>query len=489
MVVLNVNGNSMFDVYKMKLLDVAKAIKPGPNENEVVDQSQQKDNSFDDFEDVNDDMLATVYQLVAQYEKMGGKLRTDGAKMIKGGAKKMKYVKGSNMFKVLSDSDDSDDSDNSDDSDASDDEPINLTPQKPKVSQTPDDLLTTPPQVNIGDINYKEEIDLNKDNRILVKDLKALNTKYKVLEQDKDFWTGKLTYIKKLKQSEVDNDVREDVLLELDTLERIISDKMEKTPIKKTNVVVPSNSLEKELGIKLGNKAADGPAVEKKLVGILAKIKAKKEDSNHWKALKLKMEALYEIEKNDTTKSLKRPRTGVTDVFNRIYTELDNKIALSMQSEQSQQQTAEAESKAEQAESKVEETEQELNAAKSLFSETGNTSLSALLSLIVKVINKMVRLVKLRKYEWPNYVPMMDLNDVRNKVVEYYNKFNEIDPNDKIMRSYKDSYKLTNKKFDELRDEFEMLVKSSNLNTKIYGGGHRCKFKDEESPFIFPGKM
>jgi hypothetical protein len=203
------------------------------------------------------------------------------------------------------------------------------------------------------------------------------------------------------------------------------------------------------------------------------------------------MEALYEIEKNDKTKKLKRPRTGVTDVFNRIYTELDNKIALSMQSEQSQQQTAEAESKAEQAESKVEETEQELTVAKSLFSETGNTSLSSLLSLIVKVINKMIRLVKLKRDEWRSSVPMMDLNDVRNKVVEYFNKFNEIDPNDKIMKSYKDSYKLTNGKFNELHDEFEMLVKTSNLNTQIYGGCHscRCKFKDEEEPFKFPGKL
>jgi hypothetical protein len=40
--------------------------------------------SWDDFEDVNDDMLGSVFQLVSQYEKMGGKLRTDSAKM-KGG--------------------------------------------------------------------------------------------------------------------------------------------------------------------------------------------------------------------------------------------------------------------------------------------------------------------------------------------------------------------------------------------------------------------
>ena len=84
MPVKSIDANSMFDVYKMRLLDVAKAIKPGPSAEEIADVSQQKDSSFDDFEDVNDDMLGTVYQLVSQYQKMGGKLRADGPKM-KGG--------------------------------------------------------------------------------------------------------------------------------------------------------------------------------------------------------------------------------------------------------------------------------------------------------------------------------------------------------------------------------------------------------------------
>ena len=455
MVVVNINANSMFDVYKMKLLDVAKAIKPGPTENEVVDQSQQKDNSFDDFEDVNDDMLATVYQLVSQYEKMGGKLRTDGAKMIKGGA--------------IGDSDD-----------------------------------------------YKVDSDLTPDE--MIDDLTALKKSFENMdERTPAFWDERLAYYKKLKTTVDDDDVKE----ALDSVIKVIEQKTAdnkylntqgltdvfkgeskneiptkislkdapKVKITKTNVVLPSNSLEKEFKIKLGNSSSDVKKVISELNKRLQTYEEKTEDSNFWKAEKLKMEALYEIEKNDTTKSLKRPRTGVSEVFDRIQTYLDNKISLSMQSEQSQQQTNEANSKVEQAESKVEETEQELNVAKSLFSETGNTSLSSLLSLIVKVINKMVRLVKLKRDEWRSSVPMMDLNDVRNKIVEYFNKFNEINPNDKIMRSYKDSYKLTNGKFNEIRDEFEMLVKTSNLNTKIYGGCHRCKFKDEEEPFKFPGKL
>jgi hypothetical protein len=446
MVVLNVNGNSMFDVYKMKLLDVAKAIKPGPDENEVVDQSQQKDNSFDDFEDVNDDMLATVYQLVAQYEKMGGKLRTDGAKMLKGGA--------------------------------------------------------------IGDDeSYKVDSELTPDEMIY--DLTALKNSFeKMDEKTPDFWDERLEYYKKFKTTVDNNGVKKAVNSVIKVIEQktivnalefinALPDNAkeekpateEKKEEKKTNVVVPSNSLEKEFKIKLGNSSSDVKKVIGELNKRLKSYEEKTEDSNFWKAEKLKMEALYEIEKNDTTKSLKRPRTGVSEVFDRIQTYLDNKISLSMQSEQSQQQTAEAESKAEQAESKVEETEKELNVAKSLFNETGNTSLSSLLSLIVKVINKMIRLVKLKRDEWRSSVPTQDLKTVRDKVVEYFNKFQQINPNDKIMKSYKDSYKLTNGKFNELHDEFEMLVKTSNLNTQIYGGCHRCKFKDEDEPFKFPGKL
>jgi hypothetical protein len=96
--------------------------------------------------------------------------------------------------------------------------------------------------------------------------------------------------------------------------------------------------------------------------------------------------------------------------------------------------------------------------------------------------------VKLNRDEWRSSVPMGDLKNVRDKIVEYFNKFNEIDPNDKIMQSYKDSYKLSNSKFNDLHDEFEQLVKTTNLNTQIYGGC-RCKFKDADEPFIFKSKI
>jgi hypothetical protein len=57
------------------------------------------------------------------------------------------------------------------------------------------------------------------------------------------------------------------------------------------------------------------------------------------------------------------------------------------------------------------------------------------------------------------------------------------------MKSYKDSYALANKKFNEIHDEFEQLVKTTNLNIQIYGGCRCTKFKDADEPYIFPGRM
>jgi hypothetical protein len=85
MTIRNISGNSTWDMYKKKLMLVKKSLKPGPQEDENVDQSQTKDESWDDFEDVNDEMSAIVFQLVSQYSKMGGNLRTNGPKM-SGGA-------------------------------------------------------------------------------------------------------------------------------------------------------------------------------------------------------------------------------------------------------------------------------------------------------------------------------------------------------------------------------------------------------------------
>jgi len=53
MSVVNITGNSPWDIYRRMTLLQAKRARPPPLENEII--SEPKDASFDDFNDVNDD--------------------------------------------------------------------------------------------------------------------------------------------------------------------------------------------------------------------------------------------------------------------------------------------------------------------------------------------------------------------------------------------------------------------------------------------------
>jgi len=116
MSVINITGNSMWDVQKRQALMQKKrlktALKNGPTQVERV-----TDGSFDDFNDANDDMLGSVFQLVSQYQNMGGKLRKkmsgSGRKLAGSGRKRNKMKGGAN-------SDDEEDGNWSDESDDED---------------------------------------------------------------------------------------------------------------------------------------------------------------------------------------------------------------------------------------------------------------------------------------------------------------------------------------------------------------------------------
>jgi hypothetical protein len=77
MSVKNITGISKWDVYKRQVLLRHKIAKPAPTENELLETP--KDASFDAFNDVNDEMLGMVYNVVSQYQKMGGKLKLTGS--------------------------------------------------------------------------------------------------------------------------------------------------------------------------------------------------------------------------------------------------------------------------------------------------------------------------------------------------------------------------------------------------------------------------
>jgi len=138
--------------------------------------------------------------------------------------------------------------------------------------------------------------------------------------------------------------------------------------------------------------------------------------------------------------------------------------------EQANEVRVQAQEQVEQANVVVDET---IRNANSLINESSNTSLAGLLNLIVSVSNKLIRVLKLKRSDWNTKVKVKDLKEVRDKVVEYYDKFSEINPNDPIMRAYSDAYKLSAKRIDELNIEFTVLVKTGNLNESVYSGGRR----------------
>jgi hypothetical protein len=72
-------------------------------------------------------------------------------------------------------------------------------------------------------------------------------------------------------------------------------------------------------------------------------------------------------------------------------------------------------------------------------------------------------------------IELVDLRKARNKVVEYYNKFYEMDPSHKTLRNYLDLYNFADKKMFELVQEFNTLINTSNLSLEVGRGGRKPK--------------
>jgi hypothetical protein len=230
-----------------------------------------------------------------------------------------------------------------------------------------------------------------------------------------------------------------------------------------------NHTLEKEFGFPHGNKQM---AIEK-IQDVEKDLLLESEESPaFWDDQMTDLKKLMQIEISRTV-----TRKGVMDAFEQLEATIIN-----------EKEKAIAREKLSTTEADGEKAKQQLSTVKDVFGESGNTSISAILNMILKVINKMFRLVKLKREEWKTTVIMKDLKDVRDKVVEYYNKFNEINPSDKVMNGHADSYKLANTKMEDMKNEFEVLVKTSNLSQQIYGGG-RMKFADEATPLIFKSKL
>ena len=102
-----------------------------------------------------------------------------------------------------------------------------------------------------------------------------------------------------------------------------------------------------------------------------------------------------------------------------------------------------------------------------MLNETGSTTLPGLMGDVMKISNKMFRLVKIKRTDWKSTVPLRDLKEVYDKVAEYNKKFNEINIDDKVMDGYKDMYKLTRQRLGQLNEEFTILVRTSNLNNSV----------------------
>jgi len=120
--------------------------------------------------------------------------------------------------------------------------------------------------------------------------------------------------------------------------------------------------------------------------------------------------------------------------------------------------------------------------AKSMIGESGNTTLPGLLSDIMKLSNKMFRLVKIKRDEWKTSVPVRDLKEVYDKVAEYNKKFSEINVDDHVMGGYRDMHKLASQRLGQLNEEFSMLVRTSNLNNSVnvpFVTGGRRRFVGE----------
>jgi hypothetical protein len=109
----------------------------------------------------------------------------------------------------------------------------------------------------------------------------------------------------------------------------------------------------------------------------------------------------------------------------------------------------------------------EASLAKGMLGESSNTSLPGLMASVTNIANKMYRLVKLKRSEWQNSVPVRDLKEVYEKVNEYNSKINEINIDDNVMSAHKDMFKLTISRLRQLNDEFTTLVKTSALNFNV----------------------
>jgi len=105
--------------------------------------------------------------------------------------------------------------------------------------------------------------------------------------------------------------------------------------------------------------------------------------------------------------------------------------------------------------------------ARSIVGAAGGTSLPSILSEVMKLANKIFRLVKIKRDEWKTSVSNKDLKEVYDKVMEYQAKYAEINGADRVMAGYRDMQRLATQRLNQLNDEFSLLVKTSNFNNSV----------------------
>ena len=455
MTIRNISGNSTWDMYKKKLMLVKKSLKPGPQEDENVDQTQTKDESWDDFEDVNDEMSAIVFQLVSQYSKMGGNLRTNGPKM-SGGAigdkqkneemrakrKKERLQKKKAKQAAAAESDE----------EQTDEEPDEEADEGAEPPKTP--TQKTHEYLELGSrrdgskirnwITRKKRDVNDTENPMSVQALRDLLDKADRARQMEENYESDM----------LKNNLDELIALIEKTL--TVGERQPVVPEPKQEIM----TIEKKLGID----GTDYEAVVNELSKQQSKLQGETGDTAFWQKQIDDNQKLFAIENQARNQA---PRKKIELAFERFNSFLNAKLQDSLISS-TQTTVEETQQQLSQKTAEVEEVKQTNKEIVSTFGEVGNTSIASLLAVVVKNINKMVRLIKLKRNDWRLSVVLNDLKDVRLVIAEYYKKFNEMDPSDRVMRGYVDSYKQANQKMNEMHDEFIKLIKMSNAKVELY---------------------
>ena len=400
MSVRDIQGNSMWDIYRKRALLKAKIMKPPPTENELIETP--KDESFEDFNNVNDEMMIVVYQLVSQFKHMGG--------ISSGGAKKNRPLrrktpkKNKNKNKNLSLLKSTQDSETESDTD-----PEPERDEEPGPYQHPypesDDETDPRPDLN-SESEYFPDSDDDTD-----------------LEPERD-------------------------------QEPIPAPKPVPKPVPKPNVI---NDNKEDIENYINKKFGSWQTINKRVQVVTEYQKKQTRTLDEWNDIVGVVNSMIG----------KESRAQVKIQLNALLDVVKSKVSL-LNSEKEISTTVKTTS--------------------ALLSDTSGSSISGLLNVIVNLSNKMIRVLKLKRPEWKMSISNDDLKEVRDKVIEYVTKFNEIDQKHKVMTPYSDALKLSSRRISELNNEFTTLVKTSNLNNSVYKsiatGGKRNINNNKKAMFI-----